>query len=175
MRQPIYVQELSPEEREALEAGLRSSDAFTVRRCQILLSSATGKRAREIAEEIHCNDQTVRNAIHAFELKGLAALSPGSSRPHQIRVGFDPDQAEQLKALLHQSPRDFGQATSVWTLALAAKVAYQEGVTSQQVSGETVRQSLKRLGIRWRRAKNWITSPDPAYERKKSNEIGSSG
>ena len=34
-------------------------------------------------------------------------------------------------------------------------------------SGEAIRLALKRLGIRWRRAKHWITSPDPAYARKK--------
>jgi transposase len=171
MRQPIYVREFSQGEREVLEAGLRSSEAFRVRRCQILLSSASGKRAREIAEELHCDDQTVRNAIYAFQAKGLAALTPSSSRPHNIQAAFDQEQAERLKEMLHQNPREFGQATSVWTLDLAAQVAYAQGIIDHQVSGETIRQTLKRQGIRWRRAKTWITSPDPAYERKKSNAI----
>jgi len=35
----MYVRALSPEERAALEARLRSSDAFTLRRSQILLAS----------------------------------------------------------------------------------------------------------------------------------------
>ena len=37
---------------------------------------------------------------------------------------------------------------------------------------ETVRATLARLGIRWRRAKHWITSPDPAYAPKNSAVIG---
>lgn len=168
MRQPIYVHELNQEERDALKAGLRSSKAFTVRRCQILLSSAAGKHALQVGQALGCDDQTVRTAIQAFHEKGLAALEPGSSRPHHIAVAFDQQQAEQLKGLLHQSPRDFGKPTSVWTLDLAAEVAYEQGLTSQSVSGETIRQTLKRLGIGWRRAKKWITSPDPAYELKKT-------
>ena len=32
--------------------------------------------------------------------------------------------------------------------------------------------SLKRLGVDWRRAKTWITSPDPAYLRKKRRATG---
>ena len=171
MRIPLYVRAISQEERDQLEAGLRTSEAFTVRRCQILLSSASGKRAQEIAEALHCDGQTVRNAIHAFHIKGLAALSPGSSRPHQIDRAFDEPQVEQLKELLHQSPRDFGQPTSLWTLPLAAQVAYEQGIINQPVSSETVRQSLKRHGVNWKRAKKWITSPDPAYELKKSNGI----
>ena len=39
---------------------------------------------------------------------------------------------------------------------------------TERVSGETIRATLSRLlGVRWMRAKRWITSPDPLYERKK--------
>lgn len=80
---------------------------------------------------------------------------------------FDAEQAEQLRALLHQSPRTFGKPTSLWTLDLAAEVCFAQGITPTRVTGETVRATLVRLGIRWLRAKHWITSPDPAYVRKK--------
>jgi transposase len=174
MRTPIFVRELSPDERRALESGLRSADAFTLRRCQILLASAKGLHAIHIAHNLQCDDQTVRNAIHDFNLNGLASLTPGSSRPHTTRAAFDEAGVERLRALLHQSPRTFGKATSVWTLPLAAEVGFAEGVTRTLVSGETIRQALKRLKVGWKRAKRWITSPDPAYVRKKSNVTGSS-
>jgi hypothetical protein len=50
MRPPIFVRTLSEEEREALEEGLRSSEAFVLRRCQILLASAGGEIAPQIAK-----------------------------------------------------------------------------------------------------------------------------
>ncbi len=75
--------------------------------------------------------------------------------------------AERLRALLHRSPRDFGHPTSLWTLELAADVSFAQGLTPTRVSAETIRATLARLGVRWRRAKQWITSPDPAYLRKK--------
>jgi len=40
MKPPIFVRDLSKKERQRLEAGLRSKDAFLMRRCQILLASA---------------------------------------------------------------------------------------------------------------------------------------
>ena len=55
MKRPIYVRPLSDAEREALEAGLRSSDAFVLRRCQILLASSTGENAYQIATSLGCN------------------------------------------------------------------------------------------------------------------------
>jgi hypothetical protein len=71
--------------------------------------------------------------------------------------------------VLHRSPREFGRETSLWTLSMAAEVAFEEGITQRRVSGETIRATLMRLlGVKWQRAKRWITSPDPLYERKKT-------
>src|ERR687883_323271 len=113
-------------------------------------------------------DQTVREAIHAFNAKGLEALKPGSRRAHTIHAAFDAERAEQLRALLHQSPRTFSKPSSLWTLELAAQVSFEQGLTAERVSGETIRATLKRLGVGWKRAKRWLTSPDPAYARKKA-------
>lgn len=168
MRPPIFVRELTKPERDRLEVGLHSKEVYAVRRCQILLASARGEWVPRIAATLGCTDQTVRNVIREFEQVGLdACLTRGSSRPHTIHAKVDAVAAEQLRALLHQSPRTFGKPTSVWTMELAAEVSFAEGITPERVSGETIRQAILRLGVRWRRAKQWITSPDPEYARKK--------
>jgi transposase len=172
MKPPIFVRDLSKKEREALEAGLRSSNAFVLRRCQILLASSKGERPPRIAENLGCAQQTVRNAIHEFNGRGLGALSPGSSRPREVHAAFDEDGAEVLRELLHHSPREFGKQRSLWTLEDAAEVSFEEELTERRVSGETIRATLARLGVRWERAKRWIESPDPEYERKKGLSSG---
>jgi transposase len=169
MRPPIFVRPLTDAERQAVAAGLRSADAFVLRRCQILLASARGKRAPRIAEQLGCDDQTVLDALHAFNAVGLACLQKKSSRAHRTRLVFGPEQAERLRALLHRSPRDFGKPGSLWTLAWAAEVSVAEGIVPTQVSRETIRATLLRLGIGWERAKHWITSPDLGYARKKGD------
>jgi len=170
--QPIFVRPITEKERQALEAGLRCKDAFVLRRCQILLASARGERAPAIAHVVGCDDETVRLLIRAFNATGLAVLQCGSRRPHHTQAAFSAESAERLRELLHRSPRDFGKPTSVWTLALAAEVSFAEGLTAEQVSIETVRATLVRLGIRWKRAKHWISSPDPQYEGKKTRATG---
>ena len=172
MKRPIFVRPITDAERQQLEAGVRSSDAFVLRRCQILLASARGELAPQIAHHLGCDAQTVRNAIWTFHHAGLVALSQGSSRPHTTRTAFPGEKADQLRTLLHQSPRTFDKPTSLWTLELAAEVSFQQGLTPEQVSGETIRATLARLGVRWQRAKAWITSPDPAYARKKGLGTG---
>lgn len=172
MRKPLFVRSFSDGEREQLEAGLRSSDAFVLRRCQILLASSRGQRAITIAQNLGCDDETVRQVIQAFNRGGLAVLERGSSRPHRTRAAFAPQQAERLRELLHQSPRNFGKPTGVWTLALAAEVSFEQGLTEERVSREAVRSALARLQVKWKRAKQWITSPDPEYQRKKTHATG---
>ncbi len=171
MGAPIRVRAITDDERQALEAGLRSSDACVLRRCQILLASTRGETAPRIAAQLGCSDQTVLDVLHAFTADGIAMLARRSTRPHTIRVAIDAAGAERLCELLHASPRDFGKPTSLWTLALLAEVCHAQGITPERVSGETIRQTLMRLDIRWQRAKQWITSPDPAYAKKKTVEI----
>ena len=149
MKRPIYVRPLTDAERETLKAGLRSPDAFTLRRCQILIARARGQNAYQIARGLGCNPQTARNAMQ------------------QLVQAFDPEEAEALRGMLHQDPRGFGKDRSLWTLDLAAEVSFEEGLTTERVSGETIRATLERLRVRWERAKRWITSPDPEYARKK--------
>jgi transposase len=145
-----------------LEAGLRSKDTFTLRRSQMLLASSRGDEAPQIATNLGCGQQTVRDAIHDFNARGLDALVAKSSRPRRTRDAFDQESAEALRGLLHRSPREFGRDSSLWTLEMAAQVAFEEGLTQRRVSGETIRTTLARLlGERWQRAKRWITSPDP--------------
>lgn len=168
MRRSVFVRPLTDVEQQALTAGLRSSDAFVLRRCQILLASARGERAPHIAQHLSCDDQTVLDALHAFNEHGLEALQKGSSRPQTTHPAFTPEQVDRLRALLHRSPREFGKPTSLWTLDLLAEVSFQQGLTVRQVTGETIRQTCARLGIQWKRAKHWITSPDVGYTRKKT-------
>ena len=172
MKQPIYVRPLTEEERQALKVGLRSKSTFTLRRCQILLASAKGKGAREIAETLQCVSQTVRNAIHEFHDTGLASLKKGSTVPLTIEPVLTAEKRERMREILHQSPRLFGKTASVWTLSLLAEVCHEQGLSETVLSDPTMLDAIRRLGVRWQRAKQWITSPDPDYARKKDDESG---
>src|SRR3954468_25094675 len=91
-------------------------------------------RAPAIAHHLGCDDQTVREAIQTFDVRGVAALRRGSHRRKIIRAAFDPADAERLRTLLHQRPRTFGKPTSVWTLDLAAEVSFEQCLASERVS-----------------------------------------
>jgi transposase len=165
----MFLRSLTLDERHQLEQGLRSRHGFTVRRCQILLASARGERVSHIAHMLGCATQTVRNVIRDFHRRGLASLTAGSRRPKTVRPVIDEQKGEVLRALLHTSPRMYGKPTSLWTLELVAAVLCEQGLTPERLSREAIRKAIARLGVKWKRAKDWITSPDPQYLQKKSS------
>src|SRR5260370_28721556 len=139
MKAPMEGRGLRRGEEAGLEAGLRSPNAFTLRRSQILLASSRGQRPSEIAHNLGCATQTVRNTLHAFEEDGLPCLKQQSSRPKTIHAEFDQPKCEALRAMLHQSPRTYGKKTSGWTLSFAAQVCQELGLTERQGSIEAIR------------------------------------
>jgi transposase len=173
MKPPLYVRPLTPTEHQQLAAARRSSHGFRVRRAQIILASAQGQSVKPIAQLLGCSVQTIRNVIRAFNVGGMSCVAKRSNRPKSAKPTLDAAQCAQLRHLLHQSPRRFGKPTGLWTLALAAEVCHEQGLTGRPLSDETIRRAIKRLGANWKRAKHWITSPDPQYARKKSGAISS--
>ena len=115
------------------------------------------------AEPVFELDKNVRKALLPYrETRLVSAVSWLSQAGDQ----------EQLRLLIRRSPRLFGKQTSVWSLQHLADVCFAEGITTRHVSGETVRATLERMGIAWKRAKEWIHSPDPGYTPKKSDVTG---
>lgn len=169
----LYARALTDEERETLQAGLKSSDGFRVRRCQMILLSADEQlKVAAIGRRIGCAGQAVREAIHAFEREGLGCLVAKSRARHDNQRAFNEQGQEGLQELIRRSPREFGYESSLWTLDLVAQVSVQEGLIAKLVSGETVRTTLEAMGITWQRAKHWINSPDVHYQSKKSGGTG---
>jgi transposase len=174
MKPPLLIRPLTDMERCHLEGGLRSKNAFTRRRCQILLASARHHPPARIAHHLGCSVQTGRKAIHAFAQGGLAGLTAQSCVPRTVPPVLEAAKRERVHTILHQSPRTLGKNRSTWTLSLLAEVCRDVGLSPQVLSAPTMRDAMVRLGANWKRAQHWITSPDPAYRRKKTGAIGSS-
>ena len=157
----MVIGPLSSQQHQRLERGLRSRDGFDLRRCQILLASARGDRPSQIAVHVGCTAQTVRNTLRAYRAEGAACLRARSSRLKPSPPLLADAQGERRRALWLESPRTFGKTPSRWTLAWLAEVCVEQGLTPRTVSIESIRRALQRLGVGWKRAKHWITSPEP--------------
>lgn len=172
MSAPVFVRPFTDEERQTLDEATAADEPFTRRRAQILRFSQQGLMAPQIAEGLGCVRQTVLNAIHDFNARGLESLIRQPKGPQEPERLVDESGRERLMEIAHQSPRAFGKARSHWSLEVLAEVAFEQGLTPKQVSHETIRQAILAMGVSWQRAKDWIESPDPQYALKKNSEIG---
>ena len=174
MKPQTFIRPLTEDERTTLESGCRAPDALTVRRCPILLASAEGQSPSTIARHLRCARQTVYHVFDAFAERGLDGLRHGSQVPVSVAPVLTAEKREHLPALLHQSPRTFGQAQSDWTLKLLAAVCHEHGLSDRPLSPPTLLDAGVRWGASWKRAKHWMVSPAPAYTRKNTGGTASS-
>lgn len=167
-KEPIFVRAMSEEEKQVLEKARRTSDACQMKRSQILLASSQGLTTTGIEKQFGYSAEYARQMIHRFNEQGIECLKRKSSAPKTRATVVDAGKCEQIKQIMHKSPRLYGKASSIWTLTLVAEVLSEEGETPRQMANETIRAAMKKNGISWKRAKDWITSSDPHYELKKT-------
>ena len=138
-----------------------------VRRC--FWRASRGEEVPQIATNLGCGQQTVRDAIHDFNARGLDALDAKilapQKNPRRLRRG-------KRRGLEGDAPplaEGVRIRTSLWTLEMAAEVAFEEGLTQRRVSGETIRATLSRLlGVRWHEGEAMDHLSRPPVRKKKS-------
>jgi transposase len=128
-----------------------------------------GERTRQIAQELSCNPQTVRERLHAFNDQGVDGLGmkPGSGRKPRLTE----EERSVILAVVKRPPP--GKATyevtgelaapdregaAEWTLDTLTAAAQERGI---QVARSQVRRIVRREGVRWRRSRLWAMSKDP--------------
>ena len=91
MAEPVRARRLTDQEgRRLLQIVRRGKHgSVRVRRAMIIMASASGTLVPAIARLVAADEDTVRDVIHAFNAKGLAALDPrrAGGRPRLISGG----------------------------------------------------------------------------------------
>lgn len=159
---PLFIRPLTDEKRGQLEADRRTADAFRVRRAPSMLASARRPSPQPLAPLVGCAVQTVRHVIRALHRPGVEGWVRPAKRPKSVEPILHAVHCARLQPLLHQSPCPYGKATGGGTLARAAQVCHEPGVTERWLREERLRRAWQRLRTTWQRAKPWITrNPRP--------------
>jgi transposase len=163
MRPPeVFVRELSLEEGARLKSiSKRAKYQSKRQRAMILLASATGMSAPQIAELMRTDESHVRKVIHVFNEEGFASLDPDyrGGRPKTTT----PEQRDRIVAVARARPDTQGVALTRWSLAKLAAHLATMGVV---LGAETLRQVLIGAGLSHQRTRSWKWSPDPEFAEK---------
>jgi transposase len=145
----IYVRQPSEEERTELRCMTRQEVGRVSQRAQMVLLSAQRRSVPEIAALFEVSRATVRYWLRQFDGAGPPGLrdDPRSGRPRKATAQVE----ERLTTLMRQDPQQAqpGYLATFWTVAmlvLALSTQLQVGL-----SPKTIRTTLHRLGLRWRR------------------------
>jgi transposase len=115
----------------------------------IIMASASGTQVPAIARLAAADEDTVRDVIHAFNEKGLAALDPqwAGGRPRLI----SDDDIAVIVAAATSRPEKLGRPFTRWSLRkLAAYLAEGPGILTGR---ERLRQILHARGLSFQRTR----------------------
>jgi transposase len=165
MAQPVRARRLTDEEGRRLQQIVRRGKhgSMRVRRAMIIMASASGTLVPAIARLVAADEDTVRDVIHLFNAKGLAALDPrwAGGRPRLIS---DSD-VDVIVAAATTRPEKLGQPFTCWSLRkLAAYLAARDRPV--RIGRERLRQILHARGISFQRTRTWKESADPDRDAK---------
>lgn len=163
MRPPeVFVRELSPEEGGQLKSiSNRAKYQSKRQRAMIVLASATGMSAPEIAELVRTDDSHVRKVIHDFNEQGFPSLDPDyrGGRPKKTT----PAQRDRIVALARTRPDHQGAPLTRWSLPKLQ--GHLEGM-GIMLCEEALRQLLRGAGLSHQRTRSWKWSPDPDFKER---------
>jgi transposase len=145
----IYVRQPTEAERAELKRMTRREVGRVAQRAQMVLLSAQRRSVPEIAALFEVSRATVRFWLRQFDAGGPAGLrdEPRSGRPRKVT----PQVEATLATWLGQDPQQADPAylATFWTVAM---LLLSLGAQLQlALSPTTLRATLHRLGLRWRR------------------------
>jgi transposase len=145
-----------------------------IQHAKMIARSWDGLRTRQIAAELGCHPQTVRERLHAFNERGLDGLGikPGAGRkPRLTQLERStilalvklPPPGKPTYELTGELAAPDPDAEPEWTLDTLTAAAQQRGI---QVARSQVRRIFGQEGVRWRRTRLWARSKDPDFALK---------
>ena len=165
MAEPVRARRLTDQEGQRLQQIVRRGKhgSVRVRRAMIIMASASGTLVPAIARLVAADEDTVRDVIHLFNAKGLAALDPqwAGGRPRLI----SDDAIQVIVTAATTRPEKLGQPFTRWSLRkLAAYLADPDRPV--RIGRERLRQILHARGISFQRTRTWKESRDPDRDAK---------
>jgi len=132
---------------------------------KIVEMSSQRTQVKEIARFFNISEARVRRVIHRFNENSFDGLLPKPIPGRPLKIKWTKEEWEDF---LYQKPCDFEQLNSGaqnWSQELV--ILYFQTYHDLPISQGSISKSLKSVGLRWRRAKLRVQSPDPLYQVKR--------
>jgi hypothetical protein len=166
MAEPVRARRLTDEEGRRLTQIVRRGKhgSIRTRRAMIIMASSSGTLVSAIARLVAADEDTVRDVIHAFNERGLAALDPrwAGGRPRLI----GDEDITFIIATATTRPVKLGCPFTHWSLRKLAGYLARSHDRPVIIGRERLRQILREHRVSFQRTRTWKESTDPDKEAK---------
>ena len=159
----LFARPVTEPENKMLNTALASTSAFVRDRARVILSSLDGKQCKEISGRMGCDVRKVRNAVKAFNKKGLKSLERGEAKGAKPK--FTNEQRAKMLMIASTEPQKLGMHFTTWSLTKLRRYFIEEEIVDS-ISIESIRQIMKAEGIRIKKSKRRQYSNDPEFDKK---------
>ncbi|MEU9993054.1 helix-turn-helix domain-containing protein [Streptomyces sp. NPDC048045] len=173
MAEQVRARRLTDEEGQKLQQIVRRGrhESVRVRRALIIMASASasGTTVTAIARLVAAHEDTVRDVIHAFNEKGLAALDPrwAGGRPRLI----SDSEREYIVTTAKTRPVNRGRPFTHWSVRKLADYLADDRDQTVKVGRERLRQILREHGMSFQRTRTWPCHGSSWAEEKKPDRL----
>jgi transposase len=160
----VFVRPVTMAEGQKLQRiGRTAKDPVRLRRSIVVLMSAQGQPAADIAHLLRVSPDYVRGVIHAFNERGFDALDPkwAGGPPKKI----NDEVRARIVTIAWCDPRFLQQPFSTWSLSKLRDYLIGAKIVAT-VSRETLRTILHEGGVSWQATKTWKASNDKDFQAK---------
>jgi transposase len=166
MAEQVRARRLTDQEGQRLQqiVSRGTHGSIRYRRALIVMASASGTTVPAIARLVAADEDTVRDVIHAFNAKGLAALDPqwAGGRPRRITD----DDIEYITTTAKTRPEKLGRPFTCWSNRKLAVYLADNPVRTVVIGRERLRMVLHEHQISFQRTRTWKESKDPDKDAK---------
>lgn len=140
-------------------------------RARMVAMSWDGGRVADIAAELECHPQTVRERFARFNAEGFDGLRD-RSRPGRRRRITEAERSRVIRLVASAPPgrlvrhgasglaAEDEQREAHWTLDALAEAAQRAGIA---IARSQIRRVLRAEKVRWRQPRSWAISVDPEF------------
>jgi len=141
--------QLSTEEVGAIQKMMKSPKAKVMRWATLLYNLHLGSSPQEVAQANNVSLSMVYDVAKRYREDGIDGLQPADipGRPHALTAS----QCRELEQVLNTAPDELGYGFTIWT-SRRLQIYIQDHM-GEDISEETVRNTLKRMGYVYRRPK----------------------
>ena len=145
-----------------------------IRRARMIAMSWDGRRTADIAAELGCHPQTVRERFARFSAEGFDGLRDRPRRGRSRRI-TEAERSRVIRLVASEPPgrlvrhgasglaAEDERREAHWTLDALAAAARRAGIAIER---SQIRRILRAEQVRWRRPRSWATSVDPEFAPK---------